>query len=242
MPERPFMVRSLLWVFAISLVVSTLLGLGLGFDLFVAPPQIAETLDLPSRLIALEPFRAARWPWEFLGTLAYVIGTGALFLAAGPVAALSGTDRRAGLVKSSLQVAGLVGVVSGLIFVGAMGVPIAEGYCDCGFKTEETISQFWAVNVINGATTWLDYGVLVFGAIGLVTAALALAGRGLPAVWRTISLTAAGLLIASILLRELSDSPAGDLVAALATGLLLPAWAIILAEWSERTGPGPMAA
>ena len=46
----------------------------------------------------------------------------------------------------------------------------------------------------------------------------------------------------SVVLHELSDSPAGDLVAAVASGILLPAWAVILAMRSDRIHPDPSAA
>jgi hypothetical protein len=41
--------------------------------------------------------------------------------------------------------------------------------------------------------------------------------------------TAAVLLVLSVLFHELSDTPAGDLAAAVASGVLLPVWAVILA-------------
>ena len=43
----------------------------------------------------------------------------------------------------------------------------------------------------------------------------------------------------SVVLHELSDSPAGDLIAAVASGILLPAWAIILAMRSDRIRADP---
>lgn len=238
MTNRWSVARTLLGVFAACLVLATILSLALGFDLLVRPPDLADTLDLPSRQVALQPFREARWPIDAVSTLLYVVAFGALLLAAGPIASLAGADRRAGVLKSSILASGLLGIVSGLLYVGATQVTIAL-YCDCGFKTEESISQFWAINIVLGATNWLGYGAIVFGAIGVTTSAFVLGGRGLPRSWRWLAWIAAVLLILSVVLHEVSDTPAGDLVVAVATGLLLPAWALILAMRSDRIDPLP---
>lgn len=229
--------RILLGIFAVCLVLATVLALALGFDLLVPPPDIAEALDFPSRLQALQPFRVAQWPLDALSTLLYVVAFGALLLAAGPIASLAGADRRAAVFKSAIQASGLLGVTAGLLYVGATQVTIALQYCDCGFKAEETISQFWAITTVQGATNWLSYGAIGFGAIGVAMSALVLGDRGLSQMWRWISWSAAGLLILSVALHEVSDTPAGDLVAAVASGLLLPAWAVILAMRSDQIEP-----
>ena len=75
------------------------------------------------------------------------------------------------------------------------------------------------------------------GVLGVGMSALVLGDRGLPQMWRWISWSAAGLLILSIALHEVSDTPAGDLIASVASGLLLPAWAVILAMRSDQIDP-----
>jgi len=225
----------LLWIFAASLVIATVVGLGLGFDLFVSQPVIAETLDLPTRLQELAPFRLARWPFDAVATLAYVVGFGALALAAEPISLLAGADRRAGVFKSAAQMSGVLGVAAGLLYLGAAKVTIDLGYCDCGFKTEETISQFWAINIVEGATNWLGYGAVAFGAIAVALSALLFRGRGLSEVWRWIGGGAAILLVLGVVLDVIVDSPIGDLLTAMATGALLPAWALILARRSAMS-------
>lgn len=239
MRSRWSITQALLGIFAVSLVVATALALSLGFDLLVPPPTIPETLDFPSRLAALQPFHRAQWPIDALLTLLYVVGFGALMLVAGSIAALAAADRRAGILKSAIVASGLLGVAGGLLYVGATQVTMSLDYCDCGFKTEEIISRFWALAIAQGATDWLTYGAIAFGAIGLGLSALVFEGR-MPAVWRWISWSGAGLLILSIILYEVSDTPAGDLVAAVATGILLPAWALILAVHSGRLEATPI--
>lgn len=231
--------RTLLGIFAACLVLATILALALGFDLLVTPPDIPDTLDFPSRLLALQPFRESVWPFDAASTLLFVVAFGSLALAAGPIASLAGADRRAGALKSSILVSGLLGVITGLLYIGATQATMALQYCDCGFKAEETISQFWAITIVQGATNWLGYGAIVFGAIAVALSALVLGDRGLPQMWRWTSWGAAVLLILSIALQEVSDTPAGDLVRAVASGLLLPAWAVMLAVRFERLDPVP---
>jgi hypothetical protein len=219
----------LLGIFSVSVVLATILGLALGFDVLVTPPTIADTLDLPSRLIALQPFRVAQWPFDAVATLLFGFGFGALALAAGSIASLADRDRRADILRSSILLSGFLGVAAALLYLGGTQVTIALQYCDCGFKAEETISQFWALSILQGATDWLNYGAITFGAIGVALAAIVLGGRGLPPLWSWISWTSAGLLLLSIVLHEFSDTPAGDIVLAVASGVLLPAWALMLA-------------
>ena len=119
---------------------------------------------------------------------------------------------------------------------------MALPYCDCGFIAEETISQFWSLSIVQGATDWLGYGAILFGAIAAGLTATMAGYRGLPRAWRWIGGSAATLLVVSVVLHELSDSPAGDLSAAVASGILLPAWAIILAMRSDRIPTDPSGA
>lgn len=229
MTGRFSVLQTLLWVFAGGLVVATILGLGLGFDLFVRPPAIADNLDLPTRLIAIQPFREARWPFEAIATLASALGFGALALAAGPLSALAGRDRRAGVLRSAILASGVIGVAANLLYLGATKVTIDLQYCDCGFKTQEVISQFWAIQVANGATDWLNIGAVAFGIVAVSMSAVLFDRSGLPGWWRWLAAGAALFLAVGVVLPLFSDSPLGDLSTAFATGLLLPAWAIVLA-------------
>ncbi len=166
-------------------------------------------------------------------TLLFVIAFGALALAAAPIAALAGPDRRAGLLQASILVAGILGVVGGLAYLGATNVTIVQQYCDCGFKTQEAISQFWAITIVQGATDWLGYGAVAFAAIALALSAATLGDRGLPSWWTWTAWAAATLLVLGIVANQVIDSPVGDLLTAVASGVLLPIWAILLAMRSD---------
>ena len=222
--------RILLITFAVCVVAATLLALGLGFDLLVTPPSIDETLDFPTRLEALQPFRVALWPWDAAATVLFTVAFAALALLADPIAGIAGADRRAGVMRSAILASGLIGVVSGLLYFGGTQATIAIQYCDCGFKAEEVISQFWARAVLTGATDVLGYGAVAFGALGVALATAVLDPRVGSTAWRWIGRAAAVSLAGSIVVQEVSDTPAGDLLLAIATGLLLPAWALLLAR------------
>ena len=232
----------LLGLFAVCLAVATLIALGLGFDLLVPQPDIAGTLDFPGRLQAIRPFREATWPFDAASTLLFTSGFAALALAAEPIVSLVGSDRLAGVLRASILASGVLGVVAGLLYVGGTQVAMALPYCDCGFIAEETISQFWALSIVQGASNWLGYGAILFGAVAAGLSAVMLGDHGLPRAWRWIGASAAVVLIASVALHELSDSPAGDLAAAVASGILLPAWAVMLAMRSDRILLDPSAA
>ena len=218
----------LLWIFAISLIIATILNLGLGFDLFVEPPEIPESTLFPDRLEAIQPFHAARWTYDAAATLFFVIGFGALALAAGGVASLGGRHRLADVFRASMLVSGILGVVAGLLYYGATKVTVDLAYCDCGYIDTELIGQFWALAVVQGATSWVSNGAIVFGALAAALSTMVLRGVGLPSWWTWTAWGAAILLILGFALGELTDTPAGDLAIALATGILLPIWAILL--------------
>jgi hypothetical protein len=60
MPFRASIGTLLLAIFAACFLLATILALALGFDLLVPTPVIPETLDLPSRLQAIQPFHLAQ--------------------------------------------------------------------------------------------------------------------------------------------------------------------------------------
>ena len=109
-----------------------------------------------------------------------MVAFAALGLAADPIASLGGRDRRAGVLRASILASGVLGVIGGLLYVGGTQVTMAFTYCDCGFIAEETISQFWVALIVQGATDWLGYGAIVFGALAVALSVIVAPDWGLP--------------------------------------------------------------
>ena len=234
MAARWSVTRTLLWVFAISAFIATLLGLVLGLDLVAHPPDIPSTVNLPDRLESIRPYLEARWPLDLATNLAAIVAFGAFALLADPIAALAGSDDRAGLLRISIIVSAILAIAGALLYVGATRVTIDQAYCDCGFKIQESISQFWAINIVRGATDWLSHGANVFAAIALIAGGILIGRRGMAASWRWLAWIGAIALIVGMILSETVDGPIGDLVSAAATGIILPAWALMLAARLDR--------
>jgi hypothetical protein len=231
--------QALLLIFAVALVLATLLNLGIAFDIFVKPPDLADTLDLPTRLIASQPYREAIWPYDAATNLLYVVAFGALALVAGTLGLLAAGHASAALLRASALTSGLLGVAGSLLYVGATQITITQQYCDCGFKNEEAISQFWAINIVQGGTTWLGYGTIVFGAIALVASADALRAIDPPRALGYAAWIGAALLAVGLVLDIIGQGDAGDLVLAVATGILLPVWAVLIARSIARSAATP---
>jgi hypothetical protein len=232
------LVRWLAVVAAICFVGATLLFLGLSRNLFVAEPRFANDADLPTRLLGSIEARQLSWPFDFASSLLFAVAFGA-FAVLGRLLALAGPvwDARSNVIGSTLFGGGLLGLASQLIHIGSQQVAIDIPYCDCGFKVQETISQYWGLTLIQGAESWLVNGAIVLLAIGIALAGAALVGVVRSPGWQLISWLTALVAVISVLLSglELGGDLNQLLIAALA-GVLLPLWAILLAMRIGQAG------
>jgi hypothetical protein len=132
-------------------------------------------------------------------------------------------------------VGGVIGVTASLLNI-AVANAATFGYCDCGYKTEEVIAQDYALTIGRMAGNWLS-----IGAVTLVGVGTALAGRLLnfSPSWRLVSyaialllLFAAGLrlLAAFVFIEAFDPFQLSDILTAIAAGILVPIWAILLAR------------
>jgi len=221
-------------------VAATILTLVLSFDLLGAPPTIDSTLDFPSRVLAGQEFERSRWPVDLAGSLLFAGLFGAIVLLG------SLLTRRTGRVEilGMLAGGGILGIASQLIYVGAHQTAIDIGYCDCGFKTEEVISQVWGLMLADGIADWLLQAAAVLLAIGVAYAGRVLAVREMPAGWKTLSyVLVASLLIGVALGFAKVDGPVPELIVGLSAGVLLPIWAGWLAmRLPEQTAAEPESA
>jgi hypothetical protein len=212
----------------ISALVSLLFALGI-----LRPPH--EIDDFVERLIANRSSDTDAFPFVVLGSLA----TTGVFL----IVALLGLALRPwasakpqrDAMTTLFVIGGVIGMGANLINI-AVGEAATFGYCDCGYRTEEVIGLNYALTVGWSAVNWLS-----IGAVTLVGVGVAVAGRiiDISAAWRTVSYLIAIVLIFAVALRVLAafvfiqavdPFQISDLATALAAGILVPIWAILLAR------------
>ena len=228
------MIRWLAWALAILAIVNAVITLGFALNIG-APPPPAENADLVDRLLA---FRADDVRIFGVTVLQSLAGLGVFLVAALLGLALRrwapDTVARDALVLLFV-VGGVLGVAANLVNIGVNNAA-TFGYCDCGYKTEEVIAQNYALVVGWTAVNWLTMGALTFVALGT-----ALAGRllNLTPAWRLVSYTIALLALFAVALRlvagfvfiEVVDPfQLADIMVAIAAGILVPIWAILLAR------------
>jgi hypothetical protein len=239
------LLRWLCWALVVLTIVSALFTVFFTFGIVVPPPP-PETGDFLTQLEANRLGDQAIFPYVFVESLATL---GVFLLAAMLGAALRPRARSVSLrdvMTVLFVVGGSVGVIANAVRIAASNAA-SFGYCDCGFKTEELIAQDYALTIGFMAFTWLS---LV--AISLVAIGVAVAGRiiEVSSAWRTLSyviaivaLLAVGVrVIAAFVFIEAFDPfQVSDLLTALAAGILVPIWAIMLARGNTDAEPEPVA-
>jgi hypothetical protein len=232
------------WALVILVVISAAVTL-----LFVVgvlrPPTDAE--DFVDQLLANRTHDQEAFPFVVIGSLAtlgvYLIG------------AMLGVMLRAWAAPTPTRDAmTLVLVFGGVVGIGAQLLNIGVGdaarpfYCDCGYRAEEVIGLDRALNVGWSMVNWLSMGAVAFVGVGI-----ALAGRvvEVSSTWRLVSYAiAAGVLVAvairvagSLVLIEAFDPfQVSDLIVAVASGILVPIWAILLSRGISEPEAQPVSA
>jgi len=234
------MIRGLAWALAILAIVNAVITVGFALNIG-APPPPPENQDLVDRLLA---FRADDVRIFGVGVVQSLSGVGVFLVAA----ILGSALRRWARDTPARDALVLLFVMGGVLGVGANLLNIAVsnsatfGYCDCGYKTEEVIAQDYALSVGWTAVNWLS-----IGAVTLVGLGAAVAGRlvDVSPTWRLVSYAIAALLLVAVAIRLVAafvfvaafdPFQASDLLTALAAGILVPIWAVLLARAAPRLG------
>ena len=120
---------------------------------------------------------------------------------------------------------GVVGVIAQLMVVG-LNQAAAASYCDCGYKNEELIGLFKALDVGFSVQNWL-----AIGALTIVGVAAALAGWlvNVSAAWRTLSYAIAIGLIVAAALQVINQGDLSTILSGFVAGVLVTIWAVMLA-------------
>ena len=231
--------RGLCWalvVLAVAAAVLTLL-----FATGILFPRI-EIEDFVERIVAIRAQDTSAFPFVILGSLAGIgvyLVSALLGLAIRPWA--SATPLRDALTMLFV-IGGVIGIGANLLNI-AVGQAATFGYCDCGHKAEEVIAQDYALVVGWTIVNWLSVG-----AVTLVGVGAAVGGRlvEISPTWRALSYLIAVVLLFGAALRVLDAFvfiqgvnlfQISDLAVAVAAGILVPIWAILLARGAADPEP-----
>jgi hypothetical protein len=224
------LLRSMAYLTAVVFVLATLFQLVDQLNLIHQPPSIPESANLVERVTAQIPYREAEWPIFAAAGLLLALGFVVLIgLAFALAARIARSDDRRLVLLWMLAAAGTLGAVGQVILVGAVRASVDIPYCDCGFKDQEIVSQVWAEMVVQGGASLLTDVATLLAACGVVVAAAVFGARGMTRGWVALSYLLALLLVVAVVVgyAGIADDVNGWLTA-LATGILVPVWAILL--------------
>jgi hypothetical protein len=236
------------WLLAATFFVASIITILVSQHITAPAPKIAPDAQLPDIIFA--NFEATQAAWLQLVASAVLFSIGFLAIAVlGPTlrSLLDRSDPRATRLAVFLVVAGVIGILSQIIYLAAQDVAAQPHYCQCDYAAPELISRGAVLDVLSGVQGWLVDTFSLLFAIGL----LAAAGLGRKAAWpaglvRTSQVLALlGLAavawdrIATPLLANANVSldyeGIGFAIVGLLAGIGTPLWALLLAR-SLSTG------
>jgi hypothetical protein len=153
-------------------------------------------------------------------------------------------DPRSMVALVAMMLAGAVGVVSQLVYIGGTEVATNPEYCDCGYLAEEIISRAMIHFTINGIVFWMTDAVVVLFAVGLLAfAGVASAARTMPASWVAFTRLLAVVAVAGVIwgrvavpllfqagYDNIDYELIGSVIVGVVAGILVPVWAAWLAR------------
>ena len=232
------------WTLVVVVVISAAVTLLLTSGFLLTPFDIPDLVD---RLVAIRTDDERAFPFVIVGSLAslsvFLIGATLGVLLRAWAAPTSARDVMTVLLVSG----GVIGIGAQLMNIGA-GDAARPFLCDCGYRAEEMIGLDRALSVAWSVINWM-----AMGAITLVAVGVALAGRvvQVSGTWRMVSYAvAAGVLVAvairvaaSLVFIDAFDPyQVSDVIIAIASGILVPVWAIMLARGVSRPEAEPLTA
>lgn len=236
-------VRLLSWIVAGSFILATALLYIDRLNLVATPPNLPESTNMVERALGSVEYRQAIWPVFLWTNLLFGIG----FVAAVGFAAAV-RSRAAGmgglpLFGAFATTGGIIAAIASIIPLGAVNAAVWLGYCDCGFKETEIVSQIWAQMVAQDIGDWFSRVASVILAVALV-ALIREAGAVIPPRLRSWTyLTAIVLAVVPVLATiELFDPIVADLLTTAEAVVLVPVWAVWLARVVDATPPPAAAA
>jgi hypothetical protein len=236
------------WVLAASFLLGTIWLVLVTQAITVhGRPDYADFPNLPDAIF--EDFSTARgaFPQELGYTLLFSLGFLAVAML-GPIlrAVMDRSDPRATRLAVLFLVAGTIGILSQVIYLGGKEVATAPYYCDCDSLEAQLISRGSVLDVLGGIQSWMTDAFTFLFAIGLFAAAsLARAsGWGAGFVRASVALGVLGLASAAwsrigvpLLVNaevHIDYYGIGLLILAVVAGVAVPIWSVILARTLTR--------
>jgi hypothetical protein len=221
-------VALLSWIVAIAFILATALLYVDRLNLVATPPELPGA-NMVDRALGSIEYKQAIWPVFLWTNLLFAIGFIAAVAFAWAVAAASGAARGLPTFTAFATTGGIIAAIASIIPLGAVNAAVWVGYCDCGFKETEIVSQEWAGMVALDIGDWFNRVASVVLAIALI-ALIREAGAVIPPLLRRWTyLTAVVLVVIPVLsTTELLDPIAADLLSTALGVVLVPVWAVWL--------------
>ena len=188
--------------------------------------------DYPTHLGYYFADQRVVFPYEVAGAILFSLGFLAIaVIGFGLKKMTPATDPSGTLVAGSFAFAAGLLTVSQLAFIGAKRVAIDPDVCECKYAPEQMISQDRTLEMIYGMNDWLIAGALLLAGLGLLAAPRLAARSGfLSPAWGRASQLLSILFFLGVLALVFDVEIVFELVAAVGSIILLPAWAL----WLDR--------
>jgi len=237
---------------AVSFALTAFLTLLDSLSLTAPAPSFPAGAELPDRILIILQNQADRFPVIFVSSLLAIVAYSAL-AALGPVLrrALGGVGVPRGTVLvAGFAIAGAIGVIGELLYIGGLAIASDPTYCECAFRDAQLIARGGVLDVVTSMQSWMTWGLVSFFGIGLFAAASLCAATHLaPRGWSLLSRALAALLVLVAVLGAgfppLAHSMGWDVDPNLVVGapslvillILLPWWALWLRAWLGHAAP-----
>jgi len=235
------------WLLATTFLVGTVVVALMNLNITTPAPQVADGASLPDRIFANFTAAQAAWLQDMGSSVLFAVGFLAI-AALGPIlrTLLGPDDPRAARLGVLFVVAGTIGILSQVIYVGGKEIATVPYYCDCEFGPAQLISRAAILDVVVGIQDWLLSTSIVVLSLGLLaTAELARAWK-----WANFFVVVTRLLAiagfatvawdrvaAPVLKRAQVDLPY-DLIGlgliVVVAGVGVPVWGILLGRTLSR--------
>jgi hypothetical protein len=236
------------WVLAVTFLVATVIALLANLNITAPAPEFAEDAALPDIIFA--EFAASRGGaqlQEVGNSLLYAAGFLAIAML-GPILreVLGRGDARVTRFTVFFLVAGTIGILSQVMYIGGKDVATAPYYCDCDYLDAQLISRVTALDVLGGIQAWMVDAFIFLFAVGVLAAADVASTKGWPGGFVRASQVLAVLGLAAVVWDRIAVpllvnadvhieyGLIGLGILAVIAGVATPVWAVILARTLSR--------